>query len=67
MNDWETNWFILSLARERQQSLLRESGLDHCLRRARAQNQPAPARGSRFSTWIAHALGFQTRKRVLGR
>ena len=67
MNNWETNWFILSLAREHQQNLLREAGLDHSLRRARIQNQPAPARAVSFGAWVARALGFHRDERVLER
>ncbi len=67
MNDWNTNWLILHLARERQQRLLREAGLEHTLHRARIQNQPAPARAVGFRTWVAHVLGFRTHKRILER
>ncbi len=67
MNDWDTNWLVLNLALERQQRLLREAGLDHALHRARIQNLSAPARATPFRTWVAHLLGFRTRKRVLER
>lgn len=67
MNDWNTNWFLIQRAREQQQRLLNEAGLNQSLHRARIQNDPAPASGVRFSAWVAHALGFRTSKRALER
>jgi hypothetical protein len=67
MNDWSREWFILILARERQQRLLREAGVGHALHQARSQNQPAPAQATGFSAWVAHALRFRKHERILER
>ncbi len=66
MNDWNSNWFMVGQAREHQQRLLREAGLDQRLRQARNQNEPRSTRVS-LSQWVAHALGFHNDERALER
>ena len=67
MNNWNSNWFLIDLAREYQQRLLREAGLDQALHNARTQNDPTRVPAVRFRRWIAHALGFRTHRRALER
>lgn len=55
MNSWETNWFFLFLARERQQRFLRDAETDHALHNARGRREPR-VRSPGLRAWIARTF-----------
>ena len=66
MNNWNTNWFLVIQARERQQHFLCEAELDHAVRDAFERREP-DARAFSLRAWISQILGFRPSKRALGR
>jgi hypothetical protein len=66
MSNWNTNWFLVIRARERQQHFLYEAELDHAIRDAQERREPA-ARAFSLRAWFWQILGPHTGKRALGR
>jgi hypothetical protein len=66
MSNWNTNWFLVIRARERQQGFLCEAERDHAVWSAQARRKPE-ARAYNLRTWIGQILGPRTSKRSLQR
>lgn len=57
--------FIISLARDRQNRILKEASLAQRLHQARAQSAPE-RKGLTFASWLAGVLGLRSRERTIG-
>ena len=66
MNNWDTQWFLVFRARERQQGFLYEAELDQVIHGAHAGREPT-ARAFNLRAWISRTFGFRPSKRALGR
>jgi hypothetical protein len=64
MNNWNTNWFLVLRARERQQYFLCEAELDHAVRNANERPRPN-ARAFSLGAWIGQIFGIRPSKRAL--
>lgn len=66
MNNWNTQWFLVLHARERQQGFLCEAELDHAVRNA-FERPEHEARAFSLHAWIGQMFHSRASKRVLGR
>jgi hypothetical protein len=64
MSNWDTQWFLVVRARERQQGFLREAERDRAVWDAQERQEP-DARGFRFHAWITRILEARASKRGL--
>ena len=65
MSNWNTQWFLVIQARERQQHFLHESELDHAVHNA--QKQQLETRYFGLRAWITRSFKFRPSTRALGR
>lgn len=66
MSNWNTNWFLVIQARERQQHFLCEAELDRAIQNAAERREPE-ARAWNLRAWVSQMLKPRTHKRALGR
>ncbi len=66
MSNWNTNWFLVIQARERQQGFLCEAERDRAVWSAQERRKP-DARAFSLPAWIRQTLGLSASKRALQR